>query len=181
MRHFSKHTRVAIPLTEILFSIINSAVSVYTSYGTPSSFEGDVTVVRTVAGVTDFFANGFTLLNGNFSYTNNAGGTNGINSSNLSTTPITGTLNINVSGTGNPDFSMKNLTNNTNGGNITVQNAGIINIQDNNLKVLSFAVNGFSSSGTDDFNGNTITGNVNISDDASNVYLYPWKYHQWKD
>ncbi len=64
---------------------------------------------------------------------------------------------------------MKNLTNNTNGGNITVQNAGFVNIQDNNLKVLSFAVNGFSSSGTDDFNGNTITGNVNISDDASNA------------
>ncbi len=152
----------------IVFNI-NSAVSVYTSYGTPSSFEGDVTVVRTVAGVTDFFANGFTSLNGNFSYTNNAGGTNGINSSNFSTTPISGTININVSGTGNPDFSMKNLTNNTNGGNITVQNAGFVNIQDNNLKVLSFAVNGFSSSGTDDFNGNTITGNVNISDDASNA------------
>ena len=138
-------------------------------YTDPSAFEGNVTVNRTVAGSTDVFESGFTSLTGNFSYTNTAGGATLINGSNLSTSPIGGTVNVTATGAGNPTFSMRRINNNINGGVVTVQNSGTVTITNDTLLLTAFNVNGFTGGGTDDFDRNVITGTVNISDDAANT------------
>jgi len=51
---------------------INDILTVYTSYSAPSQYNGNLTVNRTVAGITSLFYSGASIT-GNFSYTNNPG------------------------------------------------------------------------------------------------------------
>jgi hypothetical protein len=94
----------------------NGTGRLYTSYNQKSFYNGNLTVSRTAAGITDLFNSGYQAVTGNFSFTNNAGGDNYINSGNILSGVIGGTININVSGTGNPQFWMRRLTNQTPGG-----------------------------------------------------------------
>ncbi|MEO8771970.1 MAG: hypothetical protein ABI402_17870, partial [Ferruginibacter sp.] len=143
--------------------------SLHTSYSAPSSFLGNLTINRTVAGSTEIFENGFTALTGNFSYSNSAGGQSLINSSNLATSLIGGTVNITATGSGNPVFTMRHIKNNTSGGTISVQNSGLVLITNDTLKLIALNINGFTGSGTDDFDANQVTGTVSFSDDAANT------------
>jgi hypothetical protein len=138
-------------------------------YQSASAFNGDLSVTRTVAGVTNILDNGFTALTGNFSYTNTAGGATSINNGGFQSATIGGTVNIDASGPGNPGFTMRKIKNATTGGTISVQNSGAISIENDTLLLNAMNVNGFTSSGTDDFNSLVITGTINISDVAGNV------------
>ncbi len=148
---------------------IGGVADFYTSYNTVSTFNGNVTVNRTAAGATYIFVYGAVNVNGNFSYTNNAGGLTRIHETGTSLVPITGTVNITAAGTGNPAFLMRRIQNQTTGGNISVQNSGLVTIENDTLLLNTFNINGFTGNGTDDFYQNSITGNINISDAATNT------------
>jgi hypothetical protein len=147
----------------------NSTGGIYTCYDNASTYNGNVTVNRTVAGGTEIFREGAVVVTGNFSYTNNAGGYTDIHSQGIIKVPITGTVNITATGSGNPDFFMRRIQNNTTGGNISVQNSGYVLIAYDTLLVSALNVNGFTGGNTDDFLQNKITGTVSISDAASNT------------
>ena len=134
-----------------------------------STYNGSVTVNRTVSGATEIFNSGAVAVTGNFSYTNNAGGSTLINDNGLAVTPISGTINISATGAANPIFLMKKIKNLTGGGTISVQNSGQVNIDNDTLLLTAFNVNGYSSAGIDDIRDNIITGTVNVSDGATNT------------
>ena len=140
----------------------------YTSYDNASTYNGNVTINRTVAGGTEIFRVGAVAVTGNFSYTNNVGGNTAIHSIGLPKVPISGTININATGTGNPTFSMERIQNNTTGGTISVQNSGFFTMAYDTLLLSTLNVNGYTSADTDEFLQNHITGTVNISDAATN-------------
>jgi hypothetical protein len=143
--------------------------ALYTSYDNASTHNGNVTVNRTVAGLTEIFRNGGTNVTGNFSYTNTIGGNSTINSTGTIKVPIAGTINITATGAGNPTFSMERIKNNTTGGTISVQNSGFVTFAYDTLLVAALNVNGYTDGNIDDFLQNHITGNVNISDAATNT------------
>ncbi len=147
----------------------NGAGRLYTSYNQKSVYNGNLIVSRTAAGITDLFNSGYQAITGNFSFTNNAGGDNYINSGNILSGVIGGTININVSGTGNPQFWMRRLTNQTPGGSITVQNSGRVLIDSDTLLITSMQVTGFTTSSGDEITKCMITGNVTFSEDATNT------------
>jgi hypothetical protein len=147
----------------------NGTGGLYTSYDNSSTHNGNVTVNRTVAGGTEIFREGAVAVTGNFSYTNNAGGSTAIHSQGIIKVPITGTVNITATGSGNPDFSMQRIQNSTTGGTISIQNSGYVYIAYDTLLVSALNVNGFTGGNTDDFLQNKITGAVSISDNSSNT------------
>ena len=149
--------------------IINGTGTGYTSYNFPSSFTGNLTITRSGIGATNIFNNGFAALTGNFSYINNAGGATSINTGNKYSPAIGGKVDITATGTGNPSFEMNKIKNLTTGGTISVQNSGLVTINDDTLTVTALNVNGFTGGGGDGFMRNSITGNVTFSDDAANT------------
>jgi len=149
--------------------ISNGSGTLYTSYDNASTYNGNVTVNRTVAGTTEIFRAGAVAVNGNFSYTNNAGGNTAIHSLGATEVFITGTVNITATGAGNPSFSLERIQNNTTGGTISVQNSGLVTVNNDTLLLSAFNVNGYTGGGLDDFLQNQITGTVNISDAPGNT------------
>jgi hypothetical protein len=144
--------------------------TLFTSYDNNSTYNGNLTINRTGAGISEIFRNGAVAVTGNFSYTNNAGGNTLIHPFGTAVkVPITGTVNITATGSGNPTFLMRLVKNNTTGGTISVQNSGFVTIANDTLAVTAFNVNGYTSNSIDDFIQNQITGTVNISDDATNT------------
>ena len=141
----------------------------YISYNLKSTFNGNLTVNRTVAGTTYIFNNGFTGVTGNFSYSNAVGGATYINQTGVAAGVIGGTVNITATGAGNPIFQLYKITNLTTGGTISVQNSGSIEIVDDTLKVVAMNINGFTGSGSDYFQRNSIIGNLSFSDNATNT------------
>ena len=146
---------------------IAGAGGFYSSYDNASTYAGNVTVNRTVAGVSEIFRVGSTSVAGNFSYTNNAGGNTIINQYGSIKVPIAGTVNIMATGVGNPTFSMERLQNNTTGGTVSIQNSGFVTLAYDTLLLSALNVNGFTSTSTDEFLQNKITGTVNISDGST--------------
>lgn len=138
------------------------------SYNQKCSFGGNLTVARTAAGTTQLLENGFNFLTGNLTYTNNAGGGSYINYGSNINPAITGTININVSGAGNPPFYMRRVKNLTPGGSVSIQNSGACSIENDTLTVVSLNASGFTGNGADEFNSNVITGNVIFSEAANN-------------
>ena len=138
-------------------------------YNQACAFTGNLTINRTGIGATNILDQGFTALTGNFSYTNTAGGATSINGGNKASAAIGGTVNITATGSGNPAFEMRKIKNLTTGGTISVQNSGLVTIDDDTLTVSALNVNGFTGSGGDEFRRNSITGNVTFSDDAANT------------
>jgi hypothetical protein len=148
---------------------LNGTGRFYSSYNQKSSFNGNLTVTRTGIGITDLFNTGFNNITGNFSYTNNVGGDNFINSGNIASGSIGGTANITVSGSGNPQFHLRKIKNLTPGGSISVQNSGYVFIENDTLTLTALNVNGFSGSSGDEFSKCVITGNVTFSEAAANT------------
>lgn len=138
--------------------------AVYTSADGKSSVSGNYTVNRTSSGYTRLFANGADI-GGNFSYTKN-----GSNSSDLgllgSQTIIGGTINITATQTIGDNFSIRNVKNLTNGGNVNIQNIRGMDIQQDSLLVNAFSLTGYGGSAYAYFLSNRITGNVTLQDNA---------------
>ncbi|RYY71500.1 MAG: hypothetical protein EOO13_02885 [Chitinophagaceae bacterium] len=141
----------------------------YTCYSAKSSFSGNFSLNRTVAGITDLFNAGFNFISGNFTYVNNAGGDNYINSGNVPSGLISGAVNVTAGGTGNPSFYMRRLKNSTGGGTISVQNSGYTLIQNDTLLLNAMNINGFTGPNSDEFSSNFITGNVTFAEGNSNA------------
>jgi hypothetical protein len=142
------------------------------SYGVKSDFKGNLTVNRTLAGQTNIFRVGAVGVGGNFSYTNNVGGATVIGNASAPLT-VTGKFDIASSPTGNPNFDIYQITNNTAGGVVNIQNPGTVLIADNYLKVNSLTLNGFSGSGVTDVRYNTISGDLNMTEAGNNSnYTY---------
>ncbi|CAN5759894.1 hypothetical protein BH11BAC3_BH11BAC3_34900 [soil metagenome] len=148
---------------------IGGTSSVTICYSLPAAFNGNLTVTRSGIGATSIVDQGFSALTGNFSYTNNAGGATSINGGNKLSASIGGTVNITAAGTGNPAFTMRRIKNLNTGGTISVQNSGLVTIEDDTLTVSALNVNGFTGGGGDALQRNSITGNVTFSDDAANT------------
>ena len=166
---FMKATKALILLMAIPHLTASGSGTLFTSYDNASTYNGNVTVDRTSAGASEIFRLGAVAVNGNFSYTNNAGGNTAIHQNGIPKVPITGTVNITATGAGNPTFSLERIQNNTTGGTISVQNSGPVTIAYDTLLVSALNVNGYTGGSTDDFIGNQITGTVNISDAATNT------------
>lgn len=147
---------------------INGTGTFNSSYNAKSSFGGNLTVLRTAAGTTQLLENGFGALTGNFSYTNAAGGGSYINSNNNYNPPISGTVNINVSGPGNPPFVMYKVKNLTGGGSVSIQNSGSVSLQFDTLTILSLNATGFTGNAADELRNNLITGSVIFNEAANN-------------
>ncbi len=150
---------------------LNGAAAGYLSYSAPSKYNGNVSVSRTVAGITEIFRTGGPVGNlDNFSYTNTAGGVSEINGNGSVSVVAAGTVNIDVNNpSGNPSFTMRYLKNLTGGGTVTVVNPGTIDVYRDSLIVNSFSITGIFGPGIDDIEESSITGNVTISDAAGNT------------
>ncbi|MFZ1527208.1 MAG: T9SS type A sorting domain-containing protein [Ferruginibacter sp.] len=145
---------------------INGSMTVHISYGSASQFNGNLTVTRSVAGITWLFYAG-AQVNGNFSYTNNAGWVTGMGTQGGSTL-INGTVNIAANYQVAPSyFEMFRVRNLTPGGTINVQNAEGFNLQSDTLILNALNITGYRGSNYAYFMNNRITGNIDIADDAS--------------
>ncbi|MFT3909441.1 MAG: MopE-related protein [Ferruginibacter sp.] len=149
---------------------ITTASGVHICYQNKSTFSGNVTVNRMVAGSTEIFENGFNSISGNLAYTNNVGGISYINGSGIASGPVSGTVNITLSGGGN--FSLRGIKNNTTGGTISVQDPTLAFVKNDTLLLSAFTITGITGSGTDDFEQNEITATVTIADAVTNTGNY---------
>ncbi len=148
---------------------INGTGEFNSSFNQKSSFSGNLTVNRTIAGITNLFINGFNFITGNFNYTNTVGGNTSINANNILNGPINGTVNITATGAGNPSFSLRKIKNLTTGGTISVQNSGSTSFQNDTLAVSVMNVTGFTSAGSDDITNSSITGNLIFAEAGTNT------------
>ena len=117
-----------------------------------STFNGNLTVERTVAGPTNVFTGGgagSVMVTGDFNYRNHAGGETQIGSTVGGKNVVEGKVNIDAeAATGNPAFMLRRLANQTTGGTISILNPGALNIQNDTLTVASFTVSGKKFSDT---------------------------------
>lgn len=135
-----------------------------------NEYHGNLTVVRTAAGITNLFSTyGLAALTGNFSYTNTAGGHNYINANgnptNAAAAVIGGTVNIHINGQGAGDFTMNHIKNSTAGGAILVESVNGITM-DRDTLLAHINLNGYKGVGTLYRNG--ITGNFILAQSAGN-------------
>jgi len=126
---------------------------------------GDLTINRTVAGLTLAFNSG-AVIGGNFTYTNNTAGETGFGNL-ASKTSIGGTINITANFTTPNNFGMHRLINQTNGGSITINNSLGFSVQNDTLLVAAMNITGYKGGQYGYFYNNAITGNVTIANDAS--------------
>ncbi|HNF71322.1 MAG TPA: hypothetical protein PLP34_02845, partial [Chitinophagaceae bacterium] len=144
---------------------INGNMSAQFSVTSASVVTGNFLVDRTTAGSTLLFSSGG-QVNGNFTYTNNAGGASQIG--NMTTTStINGTMNMSVNDPSPYTFWMYRMKNLTNGGSINVLNPLAFEVKNDTLKVNSLSITGYRGSAYTYLYSNSILGNVTISDDAS--------------
>ncbi|MES2774112.1 MAG: hypothetical protein V4722_08000 [Bacteroidota bacterium] len=144
---------------------IGGSMPVSIASGAASVFGGNLTVSRTVGGVTSLFAVGGTI-SGNYSFTNNSGGAIGMGNTTTKTN-ITGTINIACNYPAPATFDMYNITNQTTGGTINIQNPQGVFLQKDTLKVSSLSVTGYRGNTYAYIQNNSITGNSTFADDAS--------------
>ncbi|MBK7763354.1 MAG: hypothetical protein IPI46_08260 [Bacteroidetes bacterium] len=143
----------------------DGAASLYTSHGSKSNFNGNLTINRTIAGHTQGFNAGATIT-GNFSYTKNAAGVS-VFGHLANKTLINGTININVTQTIASDFGLYRIQNLTNGGSILVNSTRGFDIQKDSLLVSSFSIIGYGGNEYGYFLSNQLTGNLTLQDIAS--------------
>jgi hypothetical protein len=130
-----------------------------------STYVGNVTITRTVAGSTSLFGKGTTIA-GNFSYTNATSGSTVLGNVAYKTA-IAGTVNINISNTTTSGFGLYRIVNQTTGGSISATNTIGFDVLNDTLLVNSVTVSGYRGSNYGKFQNNKIAGNLIIADDAS--------------
>jgi Secretion system C-terminal sorting domain len=146
---------------------INGACTTFFSYLFPSKYEGNLIINRTVAGTSNTFSTGNTIIDGNFSLTNlMAGGINNIGNNSTATT-IAGKVDIDINYPTRNTFNLRKIENTTGGGIINIQNSLGYNVDNNKLVVNSLSITGMGGAQYGYFNSNIVTGNVTLSDDVS--------------
>ncbi|HOZ51187.1 MAG TPA: hypothetical protein PLU17_04980 [Chitinophagaceae bacterium] len=143
----------------------NGIGSLYVSHDAKSTYNGNLTVNRTVAGYTRLFNFGADI-SGNFSYTKNANGGSDLGFISRKTA-IGGTINLNVTQSLGDVFSMHRMQNLTNGVSVSVNSCQAFNVQQDSLLTTSFSINGYGGSQYAYLYSNQITGNLTLSDVAS--------------
>ena len=144
---------------------INDMLSASISYGVPSVFNGNLSVNRTIAGVTSLFYAG-AIISGNFSFTDNSGSSTYMGNPGIKTS-IGGSVNILVNNPSPAVFEMHRLVNQTTGGNINILNSKGFNLQLDTLLVNSMNITGYRGNEFGKLLNNHITGNIIITDDVS--------------
>lgn len=144
----------------------NAGGGLYVGYITGSTFNGPLTITRSIAGETNIFGGGDAHVNGNFSYTNLAGGNTYIGRQDLGSY-ITGTVNINTNNVSAGLFKMYRLINQASGGTISINKAKGIDLFNDTLKAASFAVTDYLDGYTQVFNNDITAANISISDDVT--------------
>ncbi len=144
---------------------IAGSLPVYISQISASQYGVNLTVNRTVAGLTSMFNAGASII-GNYSYTNNVGGQTGLGN-NANKTNITGTINMSCNYPSPETFDMYNITNQTTGGTVNIQNSRGVFLQKDTLKVASLSVTGYRGAAYGYVFNNSITGNITFADDAT--------------
>ncbi|MES2772685.1 MAG: hypothetical protein V4722_00780 [Bacteroidota bacterium] len=144
---------------------IGATQTVYISNVSAAQYGANLTVSRTVGGDTWMFAAGATIA-GNYAFTNNFGG--GIGIGNVTNKiNIGGTINLACNYPAPASFDMYNITNQTTGGVINIQNSRGMFLQKDTLKVASLSVTGYRGSEQAYVFNNSIAGNVTFADDVS--------------
>ncbi len=118
--------------------------SLYIAYADALQCSGNLTINRTVAGITQAFNSGTSTINGNFSYNNNTAGNTYLGNSSAKTS-IAGTINIAANYTTPNVFEMYRLINQTGGGSINVQNSAGFNVRNDTLIVSALSLTGYKS------------------------------------
>jgi len=148
---------------------VASAAEFNISYDNRSTFNGNLTISRTLAGTSNIFRVGGTV-NGNFSYTNNVGGVTAIGQNGGGYTPVSGTFSIASNLLVTPSFGVHRVKNLTSGGSINMQKAGYVLFNEDTLLLSSFRVDSMASGNVQDFYRNSITApTINISTAAANT------------
>ncbi len=144
-----------------------STATLYIGYSRSVAFEANLSVTRTVSGITDIFTNGGSI-GGDFSYTNEAGGSTTIGKSG-DVVPVAGKIDIVTDAlTGTPDFNLYGLANETAGGTIEIKKPGTFNITGNSLVVSE--INVLEKNGSSSYLGeNTFSGTFTYSDATGNA------------
>lgn len=141
---------------------MNGAGQLYISHAAKSTYNGNLNIQRTVAGVTKAFNAGANIT-GNFSYAKNAGGNSEFGNVGALTS-ITGTLNMNVTQTLADNFELFRISNATTGGSVLVQTTKAPNIQKDTLLLSSFTINDYGGSAYAYLYNNQISGQLNMQD-----------------
>lgn len=145
---------------------LNSYVPLRLSGTSPSVYNGDLTVNRTVAGPTDLFNSGATI-SGSLNYTNNAGGATVIGNT-TNKTSIGGMVNISVSNPSANSFVLRRLINQTTGGNIMIENSAGFHFEQDTLSLSNCSIKNYYGGAYASLLNNKIAGNINLSD--SSIY-----------
>ena len=140
----------------------NSGGATYVGFYSRNSYGGNVTMSNTVASVLDAFEAGGDVQ-GNLSFTS-VGGTAEIGELPVNTT-IQGTITVNASITSN--IGIYRVTNLTNGGSITINNRGIVNLERDTLQVSNIQIGSVGAGSS--ITNNSIVGNIDYSTAASNT------------
>ncbi|MEO6668146.1 MAG: MopE-related protein [Ferruginibacter sp.] len=140
--------------------------NLYLSQGDTSLYDGNLTITRTSVGITNAFASGG-IIGGNFSYTNNSGG-NSLFGAASQRTSINGSINIGINNIVPATFSLLRANVQGVGGSINVVNSRGFDVRNDTLSVSSLSISGYTGNDFGYFYNNSITGDVSISDDASN-------------
>ncbi len=137
--------------------------SLYIAYFDSLHCSGNVAISRTGAGLTQGFFKGATI-DGNFSYNNSTAGDTyfggGI------PTNIAGTINAAVNYSSPGIFQLTRFTNQTTGGNISIQNSMGFDLENNSIKLNTLSIIGYKAGQQAVLDNNNITGNLIIGDDA---------------
>lgn len=147
---------------------MNAVAAMGISNSNYSTFNGNLTVNRNARVTLDMFGAGG-IVNGNFTFIDIGGGKTILGNTGYRNIPVSGTINIAANYPEYNDFSLHRFVNQTAGGSINIQHAGVINITRDTLKVNSITLNDFATNYVY-FINNLIYGNVGISDNASNSY-----------
>ncbi|MEJ7589758.1 MAG: hypothetical protein WKI04_19575, partial [Ferruginibacter sp.] len=141
--------------------------NLYLSQADTSLYDGNLTVSRTAAGITDAF-NGGAVIGGNFSFTNNTAG-NSLFGTISRRTSIGGTVNIAINNTTPGSFELIRLVNQTGGGNISVQNSIGFDVRNDTLLLNTFNISGYQGADFGYLYYNDITGNLTITESAVHI------------
>ena len=144
----------------------NGNGAVYISHDAKSTFNGNLTINRTVAGVTQAFNFG-AIITGNLSYAKNNFSGASLFGHLSRKTSIGGTVNMNVNQTTGDPFNMYWLVNSTNGGSINVQNTQAFDVRNDSLLVTSMNITGYGGTAYASFHNNQLTGNLTLQDIAA--------------
>ena len=136
-----------------------------------STFNGNLTVKRTLAGPTNLFTGGgagSVMVTGDFSYQNHTGGDTQIGAGTGDKNVVEGKVDIDVETIANPGFILQKLTNHTTGGVVSILNPGPLNIQSDTLTLAGFVVRG-KKGGDSYFSDSRLTfGTFQYEDDPLN-------------